>query len=240
MVTFNGRPILIGGETPFEGQNGHVFEFHQSLGFRIMEVSLETPRSGHAAVLVPGTDQEIEMEPALNFTTLPPILVIGTDNINDDSSEVVNFSEDELEALPPQFPVKVRDPTGDIFGGVPFVCGGFDVVTRRKSDKCFKLSSDLDWIPSPSLNKAREGAASVVVRGRGDSLWITGGKSDDRTEGSTEVLASDGNEWEPGPTLPKEVQGLTGHCMLALNEHEVMIIGGKQWEEEKAGGNQTR
>ena len=70
------------------------------------------------------------------------------------------------------------------------------------------------------MNVARRMPSAALM---GDKLWITGGAHGDYTGlTSTEVIDLESGTITDGPQLPN---GRWGHCMVALNDNLIMVLG---------------
>ena len=71
------------------------------------------------------------------------------------------------------------------------------------------------------MRQKRINAASAVLNGTSDVLWVTGGKDvRGKSLRSTEFVSF--GRSSPGPLLPLP---LVGHCVLVINDWTVMVIG---------------
>ena len=90
--------------------------------------------------------------------------------------------------------------------------------TNQEDDNCYLVGPELPYIRA-KLRMARYNAASLTLPS--DELWITGGEPDYLS--STEIITADQNEALEGPVFDG---GIDSHCMVALNDAEVMLTGG--------------
>lgn len=109
---------------------------------------------------------------------------------------------------------------GFMLGKDPIICGGFSPESKVQTD-C-KLAFGLD--PDPiGLIEPRAFAASLVKKA--SELWITGGINSHFTPlKSTELLDATNKIISKGPELPIPLQL---HCLVKLNDDQVVFIGGK-------------
>ena len=148
----------------------------------------------------------------LSMAELPNFLIAGGKNTPlQVSNEAFAINQNETEAKN-----SLPEP---LFGSVTFgniFCGGkgADFSARKK---CFIYQENGAWTAmNEELMKPRFGATSYVFSN--GSVWIMGGSGDK----STEIF--DGVQWNLGPELPRT---LSQHCLVALENDNFLIIGGK-------------
>ena len=131
-----------------------------------------------------------------------------TQIINLDGSE--NSSQNCQDGIP--YTLEVYGAVGGLLGEKPVVCGGLPA-----NSVCYTL--DEEWTRIPAIS-GRYHAASVQL---GSDLWITGGNPGPNPPTmSTEIVLEDGTVLD-GLDLPMP---LTGHCIIAIDNTTIMLIGG--------------
>jgi hypothetical protein len=99
------------------------------------------------------------------------------------------------------------------------ICGGVYVSENDRLDDCFSINEGGARATS-KLTHTRAFAASVVWNST--TLWLTGGDiGGSGYTNSTEFVQLIGTT--PGPDLPLEV---VHHCLVALNDTTVLLVGG--------------
>ena len=112
----------------------------------------------------------------------------------------------------PDFPISVAGATGGLIGDTVIICGG------NKIDECYSLTSEKATLVT-HMSVWRYSAASIVIND--NTLWVTGGNSNNGLLASTEYVKMTGTM--PGPDLPMV---LWFHAMVAINSTCSMVIGG--------------
>ncbi len=152
MVSIDGRTILLGGH----GAERAAFEYNSYFGFRLISGpsssrALSTPRVGHIAIVIPrspgslGTSSQFVQE-SPSFESIPALLVVGTDQLKAPASEIISFKDSPTTRDIEEFPLHLSGPVGGLLasnggGGTLLVCGGLDLVTRRRSRRCFRYGN---------------------------------------------------------------------------------------------------
>jgi hypothetical protein len=144
-----------------------------------------------------------------------------------DTIEVIDLeSASTTCSVLPNFPLALKGPMGGLaFQDKPMICGG-DFGYLKFSKKCFSFEGN-EWIPSPSMNRARIYAAVVPspYPSKSQKLFVTGGNDEYLNDlNTTEVLTEQG--WK---TLPQSFPVTNYyHCSVLVNSTTVWIIGGMQ------------
>ena len=154
-------------------------------------------------------------------------------------AQVYKSSVEKCSNLAP-LPSSTYLATGGAVDKTPVLCGGYitsevdGVHSITPSSKCYYHDRNLDsWILIGNMNTARAAAGSIVIDSK---LWVIGGSADGLTGlDTTEFIdMKNGGKITYGPPLTK---GRYGHCVVALNDNEVMIIGGHSKKTEIGNGN---
>ena len=145
------------------------------------------------------------------------LLITGSPLVEGRRIEIVkeNFKTQVCSQMP-KYPLAVGLAGGSIWKDGKFsICGGRDSSNKRYS-KCYLMENG-EWKLSGKLQTARihHGASNI-----GNSIWITGGWSNNDRVASTEIIHSDG-KITPGPDLP---EARRWHCQLSY-EQSTFIIG---------------
>jgi len=159
------------------------------------------------------------------------ILLITGYNENSEQAEVLDLVAKESTVLPStfSFPEKIYAATGGVIHGIPFIIGGINRDSGKRSKECWKLTSE-GWQTFAQLKTARSSAASVVLQD--NQIWVTGGNDDSKSKSkSTEIINMKTGECKDGPDLPTK---LIAHSMAKLDENRTLIIGGKNDEIKKS------
>jgi hypothetical protein len=147
------------------------------------------------------------------------LVTAGYDQFSDKTKVIDIFNSDNNCRPLAKFPVgMVQGATGGLIGNKPAICGGFmndDGNDHRKD--CFVIGQSVT--KQPKMSKARGFAASVTFNE--NTLWVTGGLTDNVYHKDTEFVQLNGTR--PGPDLPIEV---AYHCLVALNSTTILLIGG--------------
>lgn len=127
---------------------------------------------------------------------------------------------DSIASLPSPLQAAVAEWVDDHL----MVCGGYGEGPVKARNVCYVFDShDQEWKLAVDMHSKRIAAGSVMLP-NGD-FWVTGGyESETRVHDSSEILRHDRMwQWKVGPILPRKV---SGHCMVAISDCEVAIIGG--------------
>ena len=118
---------------------------------------------------------------------------------------------------------------GNLMGDTPVVCGGINATTKETSDKCVHLVMPAT-MTLPNLQTARVFAASAVLTNE-TILWVTGGydSAQENPLDSTELIDIERGTSANGPKLPMP---LLFHCLVQLNNDQVLLAGGMNDLEE--------
>ena len=137
-----------------------------------------------------------------------------------DSSQVVDVSSTKSCASLTPYPLKMGYATGGVLNGSSLLCGGYahGQSYYRQSSCYIHQKSSNNWRLLTNMNSARYHHASAMTNG---GLWITGGYSSSKLS-STEFVFSNGSTVN-GPNLPS---GRYEHCMVTLDNGNIMILGG--------------
>ena len=133
-----------------------------------------------------------------------------------------------------EYRTNVLLPVAGTIQNTPIVCGGYYEENYRYVDntKCLTLKSDGNWSGSVPLQKSRFGASAVKIN---ESLVITGGKTNNGTNGTVEVLAStEIVNLEKSQTFVPMPLPIAYHCLIKINETHILSTGGSYEENEKS------
>ena len=122
---------------------------------------------------------------------------------------------------------------GLLLGHTPILCGGLNATDKDDpipSDKCVHLVMP-STMTLPNLQTARVFAASAVLANE-TTLWVTGGYTSDQENkplDSTELIDIERGTNDEGPKLPMP---LLFHCLVQLNNDQVLLVGGMNDQKE--------
>ena len=119
----------------------------------------------------------------------------------------------------PNYPKALRGATGNFANDMILICGG-KMVKYGYINECYKLSKggkSFDTFQAMSEN--RGWASSAVINDQ--NIWITGGKNENSTHGTTEFINS--STIFCGVNLPEPIDH---HIIISLNSTTSFLIGG--------------
>lgn len=176
------------------------------------------------------------------------------DDLAMDKVSIHFLTEDDPRCSePPNYPLKVTGAVGIVVNHALTVCGGSmqkneDLnesskgKTHRTTNDCYRLDPD-GWSLVDKLKQSRAFSASTFFPNRG--WWITGGITYEHFDvlggekhllSSTEIIpifdddrAEEYKFLVDEPNLPTEM-GLSHHCLVKLDMHRVLLIGGQNGE----------
>ena len=118
-------------------------------------------------------------------------------------------------------PEKLSGAKGTLLNGSPVICGGLTDDDNTITDKCYKMINQTTWDEIANMRLGRMDHGMSVVN---DKLLVSGGwdTSGEYTD-KVELLNVTSNTWTDGGNMNHSV---AGHCIVTLNDNEVMSIGG--------------
>ena len=132
-------------------------------------------------------------------------------DVNDPSKSCQN-----LASLPDDMPVEYGwHPRGGFVDGKLILC------SSASSKPCYHTEDGKSWTKTADLALKRELAAGVVIDGDSDKLFIIGGSNNP----GTEFISADGTV-SVGPNIYGENDVVAGNCAVALENGEILILGG--------------
>ena len=111
----------------------------------------------------------------ISFLDSVILLQTGTSRSKSKSSEILDPSTQKATSCNIQdYPIEVEEAAGDLVGGIPMACGGYQGRSKGPTNKCFKLVAG-QWIESGEMSVVRRQHAAIEVTVNGEkALWVTG------------------------------------------------------------------
>ena len=103
------------------------------------------------------------------------LLQTGQTRSKSKSSEILDpKTQEAISCNVEDYPIEVEEAAGDLVGGIPMACGGYQGGTKGPTKKCFKLVAG-QWIESGEMSVVRRRHAAIEVTVNGEkALWVTG------------------------------------------------------------------
>ena len=161
-----------------------------------------------------------------------------TENIIFESSEIINLDYEDSDCQSYDYPFQAKNILGGVlthFGNTKVVfCGGFvtseNGILVEEVKTCYEFGSNgFNETAMTKLNHGTKHSASAVQiyasNAEEQVLWITGGLDDSTHEfrKSVQHVSMNGSVFE-GPDM---IEGISEHCVVALSNKSVMVIGGQ-------------
>lgn len=228
MVSLHDRLLLLGGITPRLGQLDTIYEYHESYGFRLLKQRLEQGRMFHVAASVDdgGQGPQYDYQNEANYTDL--LIVGGYQSSGQGEVSVITFnsSNSNQEAIP-DYPLDVIRATGQLIKGQPTICGGM-LSSGQVTNKCHFYDREINsWNGTFAMKSPRSGSGSVL-NSFGD-FWVLGGLGSSKIVDTTEHLEVNATNWKLAGEMKRSI---AQHCVVTLNDTNVMVIGGTQLEHD--------
>jgi hypothetical protein len=172
-----------------------------------------------------------------SFTDMTKLLVATGGNV---SVEVINLDDSSSNFTCENLPDYPFDNsfggTGQLFQMIPIICGGRDVDHCG----CYSLENG-NWDQVTSIPKCefRVHMASTLFPVE-ERFVVTGGFSDFRgSGGSDDVEVFNGSYWN-SDVIPNLPTGISSHCLIAIDNYHLMVIGGIAPGDEMCDSGYTR
>ena len=103
------------------------------------------------------------------------LLQTGQTTSKSKSSEILDPNTQQAISCNVQdYPIEVEEAAGDLVGGIPMACGGYQGGSIGPTKKCFILVAG-QWIESGEMSVVRRRHAAIEVTVNGEkALWVTG------------------------------------------------------------------
>ena len=103
------------------------------------------------------------------------LLQTGQTRSTSKSSEILDpKTQQAISCNVEDYPIEVEEAAGDLVGGIPMACGGYQGGSLGPTKKCFKLVAG-QWIESGEMSVVRRRHAAIEVTVNGEkALWVTG------------------------------------------------------------------
>ena len=103
------------------------------------------------------------------------LLQTGQTRSTSKSSEILDpKTQEAISCNVEDYPIEVEEAAGDLVGGIPMACGGYQGGSKGPTRKCFKLVAG-QWIESGEMSVVRRRHAAIEVTVSGEkALWVTG------------------------------------------------------------------